>query len=123
MEKNKNNFFIWLIPLIILLFFVLWNIEWCNILFVCNCYDESDVTFYYQFLSVNGTGLWMGVEHNKCDLMPCGHIDKCYRENYTYWFANDIKEYPNLTRGDKLVTHWCYIPKIDDYRIRGIKKE
>ena len=103
-----------LVLLIILLSLVIPNLKY-------DCYDEQNIIFNYQFVQSSGKGLWMGVEHTKCDLMYCGHIDKCYRENYTYYFANDIKEFPNLSKGDKLITRWCYISKIDDYRIRGIK--
>jgi hypothetical protein len=109
------------IPILMVGIAILTQVQWCHYLFVCDCYDEDNVIFNYQFMQNIGKGLWMGVEHTKCELMLGGGIDKCYRENYTYYFAADIQKFDNLTKGDKLITHWCYIPQIQEYRIRGLR--
>ena len=124
-ELIEKHFIIIPILLAIILYaiyIIIFGIQWCNILFVCSCYDES-VIVNYQYLYVNGTGLSIGVEHNKCHMMPCGHIDYCERENTSYYFKDAINYYPNLTKGDSLNVHWCYIPKLKEDRIREIKKQ
>lgn len=105
----------------IIILMILFNIKWCNILFVCNCYDEGDVVLQYQLIHPDGIGLFIGAEHWNCEHDACGGVKNCYRENQTYFFANDNKLL-NISKGDEIIIHWCWIPKIQDYRIRGIRK-
>ena len=118
---NIISFIIALVIVLGFLFFISNNKE--------NCYFENGVLLeqYIDNTTYEGGGncvngcLFMKVYSEHIYFFKCGHINKILWENRTFYFANDLYR-DDLQKNDKINIKWCYVPKIDTYRIRGIKK-